>query len=81
MAMGNMKWLLLATVFCVLAILIMLAGLYRNNKIANTPTDIPEEAEGYKLRGKRIFIKHTAIAAILILIAIIIRFTLGGTGA
>jgi len=72
---------MLATVFCVLAILIMLAGLYRNNKIVNTQTDIPEEAEGYKLQGKKVFIKHTAVAAILIVIAIIIRFTLGGAGA
>lgn len=78
---GNIKWLMLATVFCVLAIVIMLAGVYRNNKIANTQTDIPEEAEGYKLRGKRIFIKHAVVAAILIVIAIIIRFTLGGSGA
>ena len=78
---GSIKWLMLATVLCVFAIIIMLAGLYRNNKIINKPTDIPEEAEGFKLQGKKIFIKHTAVAAALILLAVVIRFTLGGAGA
>lgn len=78
---GSIKWLMLATVFCIFAIIIMLAGVYRNNKITKKPTDIPEEAEGNRQQGKKVFIRHTVVAAVLIVIAIIIRFTLGKSGA
>ena len=77
MPMGNIKWLFLATLLCVFAVIIMLAGLFRNNKIANRMTDIPEEAAGNIQQGKKIFAKHAAIAAVLIALAAVIAFTLG----
>ena len=68
-------------VFSVIAIAIMLLGLYRNNKISNMPTDIPEEAEGNRKHGQKIFYKHAAVAGILLVIAIIIFFVTKGAGA
>jgi NADH:ubiquinone oxidoreductase subunit 6 (subunit J) len=77
MATGNIKWLFLATVLCVFAIIVMVTGLYRNNRIINKRTDIPEEEAAYKQQGKRIFTIHAAIAAALIAVAAIVAFTLG----
>ena len=76
-----MKWLLLATVFSILAIVIMVIGLMRNNKIANKPAEIPEEEEGNKKLGQKIFYKHAAVAGILRVIAVIIFFASKGAGA
>lgn len=77
---GSIKWLLLASVCTVFAVVIMLIGLYRNNKILNRQTDIPEEQEGNKLLAKKVFIKHTAVAAALIVIAIVLKLIFGRNG-
>lgn len=75
---GSFKWLLLATVFCVFAIVIMLAGLYRNKSILNQPADDAQQAEENSKRAKAVFIKHALAAAVFIVFAIIIRFVSGG---
>ncbi len=78
---GNIKWFIFAILLCVVAIIVMLIGLYRNNRISNRPTDIPEEEAGNKKQGKKIFIRHAVVAGILLIIAIVLRFTLGGASA
>ncbi len=74
---GSFKWLLLAMVFCIFAIVIMLAGLLKNNKIINQPADTAEETEGNKKAARSVFTKHALISAVLIIIAAVIAFTLG----
>lgn len=79
--LGELKWLMLATGFSFLAIIVMIAGVYRNNKISKQPTETPEEAESNKQRGKKIFIYHAVAAVLLIVLAVVIKLVFGGAGA
>lgn len=71
---GTIKWLMLSMVFCVFAIIIMLAGLYRSNRVTNGVTYSPEEEEENKKYGKKIFVKHSVVSGALLVIAILIFF-------
>ena len=74
-----MKWLLLAVVCAVIAIIIMVIGVLRNNSIAKSFASTDEEKQANIKKGQKVFLRHTVVAVILIAIAIIIRIATGGT--
>ena len=72
---------MLAMFFTVISVVVILAGLYRNNRIAGTLTDIPEEKAGFKKQAKQVFLKHAAVAAVFLILAVIVMVVTKGTGA
>ena len=73
-----MKWLFLAVVCAVLAIIIMIIGVFRNNSIQKAYASTEEEKQANIKKGQKIFLRHTVVSVILIVIAIIIRVATGG---
>jgi Na+/H+ antiporter NhaD/arsenite permease-like protein len=76
-----MKWLFLAVICTVFAIVIMLIGVFRNNKMAKAYAETEEQKQENIKKGQSIFLKHTVVSVILIAVAIIIRVATGGSVA
>ena len=73
-----MKWLLLAVVCAVLAIIVMIIGVFRNNSIAKAYAETDEERQANVKKGQSVFLRYTVVSVILIVIAIIIRIATKG---
>lgn len=74
-----MKWLILALLFSIIAIIVMIIGLFKYRKITNAITDTDEEKQANMKKGQSSFFKYVAVATAFIIVAIIIRFVTGGT--
>ena len=74
-----MKWLFLAVVCSVFAILILVIGIIRNSSISKAYAATEEEKQANIEKGRKVFLRHTVVSVILIAIAIIIRIATGGT--
>jgi len=74
------KFLLVAVVCSVIAVIVMIIGVVRYNRILKIETDIAEEKIGNKKKAQKVFLIHTVISIVFIIAAIIIRITSGGVG-
>lgn len=72
-----MKWLILALILTLSAIIVMVIGLLRYKKIANAAAETDEAKEENLKKGQKVFFKYTVISTALIIIAIIIRLVIG----
>lgn len=73
-----MKWLFFAVACAVIAIIVMLIGVFRNSKISKAYASTDEERQANIKRGEKVFLVHAAVSVVLIVIAIIIRVVTGG---
>lgn len=74
-----MKWLLFALICALLAIVVMVVGLFKYKKISNKASENEEDKQKNLQLAQREFFKYVAIATTLIVVSIIIRFTTNGT--